>query len=230
MDENGKCVGGEALLRWKHPFYGFIYPPLIIYLAKESGLLEDMEKFIIDSAVSSIVEISRQCGPNFKLSINLTAKSLLWDVDKYIDETLKKYNVPASQLWIEITEQDVLAKSTMVLEKLNNLKAQGHVMMIDDFGMGHTSILYLQSSNFGVVKLDGSLVKDILTNTTNQQIVSSIVTLADRLHIKIIAEFVETVEQRDKLLELGCKWYQGYLYEKPVQLAEFIDFMEEHSL
>ena len=230
VDENGECVGGEALLRWKHPFYGFIYPPLIIYLAKESGLLEDMEKFIIDSAVSSIVEISRQCGPNFKLSINLTAKSLLWDVDKYIDETLKKYNVPASQLWIEITEQDVLAKSTMVLEKLNNLKAQGHVMMIDDFGMGHTSILYLQSSNFGVVKLDGSLVKDILTNTTNQQIVSSIVTLADRLHIKIIAEFVETVEQRDKLLELGCKWYQGYLYEKPVPLAEFIDFMEEHSL
>ncbi|MBU5232361.1 EAL domain-containing protein, partial [Agathobacter rectalis] len=117
-----------------------------------------------------------------------------------------------------------------VLEKLNNLKAQGHVMMIDDFGMGHTSILYLQSSNFGVVKLDGSLVKDILTNTTNQQIVSSIVTLADRLHIKIIAEFVETAEQRDKLLELGCKWYQGYLYEKPVPLAEFIDFMEKHSL
>lgn len=230
VNEKGRCIGGEALLRWKHPVYGLIYPPLIIYLAKASDLLEDMEKLIIDMTVFSIAEVSKECGPDFKISMNLTAKSFLWDVDKYIDKTLKKYNVKPSQLWLEITEQDVLSKATMVIEKMNHLKAQGHVMMIDDFGMGHTSILYLQSGDFGVVKLDGSLVKDILTNATNQQIVSSIVTLADRLHIKIIAEFVETVEQRDKLLELGCKWYQGYLYEKPVPLAEFIDFMEEHSL
>ena len=68
--------------------------------------------------------------------MNLTAKSLLWDVDKYIDKILKKYNVKPSQLWLEITEQDVLSKATMVIEKMNHLKAQGHVMMIDDFGMG----------------------------------------------------------------------------------------------
>lgn len=102
-------------------------------------------------------------------------------------------------------------------------------MMIDDFGMGHTSILYLQSSSFGVVKLDGSLVRDIETNTTNQNIVSSIVTLARKLDIEVIAEFVETSQQRDKLLELGCNWYQGYLYEKPVALNRFMDFMEEHN-
>ena len=101
-------------------------------------------------------------------------------------------------------------------------------MMIDDFGMGHTSILYLQSSSFGVVKLDGSLVKDVLDNTTNQQIISSIVTLAEKLNIKIIAEYVEEEKQRDKLLELGCKWYQGYLYDRPVPLEEFIEFMKAH--
>lgn len=103
-------------------------------------------------------------------------------------------------------------------------------MMIDDFGMGHTSILYLQSSSFGVIKLDGSLVKNILDNTTDQQIVSSIVTLADKLGIQIIAEYVENEEQRDKLFELGCKFYQGYLYEKPVPLDEFINYMGNHSL
>ena len=188
-----------------------------------------MEKLIIDMTVSSIAEVSKECGPDFKISMNLTAKSLLWDVDKYIDKTLKKYNVKPSQLWLEITEQDVLSKATMVIEKMNHLKAQGHVMMIDDFGMGHTSILYLQSSNFGVVKLDGSLVRDIETNTTNQKIVSSIVTLARKLDIEVIAEFVETGKQRDKLFELGCNWYQGYLYEKPVALNRFIDFMEEHN-
>lgn len=229
VNEKGRCIGGEALLRWKHPVYGLIYPPLIIYLAKASDLLEDMEKLIIDMTVSSIAEVSKKCGPDFKISMNLTAKSLLWDVDKYIDKTLKKYNVKPSQLWLEITEQDVLSKAPMVIEKMNHLKAQGHVMMIDDFGMGHTSILYLQSSSFGVVKLDGSLVRDIETNTTNQNIVSSIVTLARKLDIEVIAEFVETSQQRDKLLELGCNWYQGYLYEKPVALNRFMDFMEEHN-
>lgn len=229
VNEKGRCIGGEALLRWKHPVYGLIYPPLIIYLAKASDLLEDMEKLIIDMTVSSIAEVSKKCGPDFKISMNLTAKSLLWDVDKYIDKTLKKYNVKPSQLWLEITEQDVLSKATMVIEKMNHLKAQGHVMVIDDFGMGHTSILYLQSSSFGVVKLDGSLVRDIETNTTNQNIVSSIVTLARKLDIEVIAEFVETSQQRDKLLELGCNWYQGYLYEKPVALNSFMNFMEEHN-
>ena len=80
-----------------------------------------------------------------------------------------------------------------------------------------------------MVKLDGSLVRDIETNTTNQNIVSSIVTLARKLDIEVIAEFVETSQQRDKLLELGCNWYQGYLYEKPVALNSFMDFMEEHN-
>lgn len=230
VDDKGICIGGEALLRWKHPFYGMIYPPLIVYLAKESDLLEELEKLIIDQTVSAIADINRKCGPDFKISMNLTAKSLLWDVEKYIDKAMKEKNVPASQLWLEITEQDVLTKSSTVIEKLNYLKSQGHVMMIDDFGMGHTSILYLQSSSFGVIKLDGSLVKNILDNTTDQQIVSSIVTLADKLGIQIIAEYVENEEQRDKLLELGCKFYQGYLYEKPVPLDEFINYMGNHSL
>ena len=229
VDDTGTCIGGEALLRWNHPVYGFIYPPLIIYLAKEGGLLEDLEKLIIEQTVSSIAAIQKECGPQFKISMNLTAKSLLWDVEKYIDQMLEKYNVAASQLWIEITEQDVLSKAGIVINKLNYLKSKGHVMMIDDFGMGHTSILYLQSSNFGVVKLDGSLVRDILDNQTNQQIVSSIVALANKLDIRIIAEFVENERQRDKLLELGCKWYQGYLYEKPVPLDEFTEFMKEHN-
>ena len=94
--------------------------------------------------------------------------------------------------------------------------------------MGHTSILYLQSSQFGIVKLDGSLVKDVLENTTNQEIISSIVSLAEKLNIGIIAEYVETEKQRDKLHELGCKWYQGYLYDRPLPLQEFIKFLKGH--
>ena len=229
VDDKGVCIGAEALLRWNHPLYGFIYPPLIIYLAKEGNLLERLEKRIISKTISSIATVQKECGNDFKISMNLTAKSLLWNIEEYIDKTLKEYNVEPSKLWIEITEQDVLSKAAIVVNKLERLKAKGHVMMIDDFGMGHTSILYLQSSSFGVVKLDGSLVKDVLDNTTNQQIISSIVALAEKLNIKIIAEYVEEEKQRDKLLELGCKWYQGYLYDRPVPLEDFIEFMKAHS-
>lgn len=229
VDNNGICIGAEALLRWNHPLYGFIYPPLIIYLAKEGGLLEDMERKIIEMSVSAINDIRHECQSEFKISINLTAKSLLWDIEDYIDEKLEEYKVDPSYLWIEITEQDVLSKAALVINKLERLKEKGHVMMIDDFGMGHTSILYLQSSNFGVVKLDGSLVRDILHNPTNQQIVSSIVKLSESLGVKIIAEYVEDEAQRDKLLELGCKLYQGYLYNKPIPLNEFIEYIKKYG-
>ncbi len=229
VDINGTCIGGEALLRWQHPLYGFIFPPLIIYLAKEGGMLETLERMILDKTISAIAETKKQCGENLKISVNLTAKSLLWNIEEYIDEKLKEYDVKPSQLWIEITEQDVLSKTTTVINKIENMKEKGHVMMIDDFGMGHTSILYLQSSQFGVVKLDGSLVRDITENTTNQEIVSSIVSLADKLGVKTIAEFVEDEEQRDKLHELGCNWYQGYLYDRPLELNNFIEFMKNHQ-
>lgn len=229
VDSDGKCIGAEALLRWEHPLYGFIYPPLIIYLAKEGGLLESLEKRIITKTVSAIADVDKECGPDFKISMNLTAKSLLWNIEDYIDSTLKTYNVSPSQLWIEITEQDVLSKAAIVIKKLEHLKAKGHIMMIDDFGMGHTSILYLQSSHFGVVKLDGALVKELLDSPTNQQIISSIVSLANSLGINVIAEYVEEEKQRDKLLELGCKWYQGYLYDRPIPLENFIKFMKEHQ-
>lgn len=229
VDSDGVCIGAEALLRWKHPLYGFIYPPLIMYLAKEGGMLENLEKRIIDNAAAAAAEVKKAIGDDFKISINLTAKSLLWEVEEYIDEQLKKNGVLPSQFWIEITEQDVLSKASKVMDKLEKLKAKGHVLMIDDFGMGHTSILYLQSSQFGVVKIDGSLVKNVLENKTNQQIISSIVSLADNLDVKTIAEFVETQEQRDKLYELGCKWYQGYLYMKAVPLEEFITYIKANG-
>ena len=121
-----------------------------------------------------------------------------------------------------MTEQDMLSNTDNVIKKLEHLKHVGHTLLIDDFGMGHTSLVYLQSNYFDVVKLDGSLVKNLLENSTDQKIVSSVIDLGKKLGVKVIAEFVETEEQRDKLKELGCFWYQGYLYSKPIELDEFI--------
>lgn len=229
MDDTGKCLGSEALLRWIHPLYGFIYPPLIIHLAKEGGILQQLEQYIFDIAGAAIKKTSQEYDGDFKISINITGKSLLWDIETCIDSCLRKYDIPAEYMWLEITEQDVISNADFVTEKLKRLNNLGHTLLIDDFGMGHTSLIYLQSNYFGVVKLDGSLVKNILENETNQKIVSSIVELGKELNIKVIAEYVETEKQRDLLKALGCHWYQGYLYSKPIPLDDFIQCMKEHN-
>lgn len=229
MDDTGKCLGAEALLRWIHPLYGFIYPPLIIHLAKEGGILQQLEEYIFDIAGRAIKKTSQEYDGDFKISINITGKSLLWDIETCIDSCLRKYDIPAEYMWLEITEQDVISNADFVTEKLKRLNNLGHTLLIDDFGMGHTSLIYLQSNYFGVVKLDGSLVKNILENETNQKIISSIVELGKELNIKVIAEYVETTEQRDLLQALGCHWYQGYLYSKPIPLDDFIQCMKEHN-
>lgn len=229
VDANGKYIGAEALMRWQHPEYGFIYPPLIIYLAKEGGILPELESMLFDRSISAIKQISEKCGNEFKISVNITAHSLNWEIEEYIEQKLKEYQVPATQLWLEITEQDMLMNSDMVVEKVNHLKAAGHKLLIDDFGMGHTSLIYLQSEHFDVVKLDGSLVREIIEKTTNQKIVSSVIELAKKLNVKVIAEYVETEAQCQLLKELGCDWYQGYLFGKPMPLEEFIENMNKNS-
>lgn len=229
MDGLGKCIGAEALIRWQHPDYGFIYPPLIIYLAKEGKLLPKLEQKIFDMVSAAIQKTQEAYHGDFKISVNITAKSLAWDMEAYLEECNEKYHIPADKMWIEMTEQDMLFNTEAVIEKLEHLKAKGYTLLIDDFGMGHTSLIYLQSNYFDVVKLDGSLVRNILESSTNQKIVASVVELGDKLGVKVIAEYVETEGQRDKLKELGCFWYQGYLYSKPVTLDEFIQWLEKYN-
>ena len=225
FDADGRCIGAEALLRWNHSLYGWIYPPLIIYLAKEGGVLQQLEEKIIDMVARSISRTAGRYDGDFKISFNITGKSLLWDIESCIDNALKKYSIPAERMWIEITEQDVISKSDEVVGTLRRLKAKGHTLLIDDFGMGHTSLLYLQSGFFGVVKLDGSLVQNIVHNETNRNIVDSIVALGNKLGIKVIAEFVENQEEVEVLHSLGCSWYQGYLYSKPVSFEQFVSYL-----
>lgn len=225
VSADGRCVGAEALLRWNHPAYGMIYPPLIIYLAEEGKILPELEDYIIEEVAKGIAKIQKAYDGPFKVSVNLTAHSLLWDVDQCIDRYLNEYQISAERLWIEITEQDILLQTEAVTSKLNILKKAGHMLLIDDFGMGHTSLLYLQSNFFDIVKLDGSLTRKLVENPTNQKIIASIAELGHELKVGLIAEYVEDEEQRSLLEKLGCTCYQGYLYSKPIPLEEFIEYI-----
>ena len=224
------CIGVEALIRWRHPELGFIYPPLIIQLAKEKKVLHKLEEYIIDEAAGVLARLKPLTPEEFKVSVNITNESLAWeDLENHIAEAVEKYKIPSKYLCLEITEQDALSSSVDVTDKIRNLKARGHRFLIDDFGMGHTSLMYLQTNYFDVVKLDGSLTRDVLTNERNSDIIGSIVYLGRSLHFKIIAEYVETEEQKEKLKELGCDAFQGYLYSKPLEFAELIEWLKQYK-
>ena len=228
VDCNDVCVGVEALIRWNHPELGFIYPPLIIELAKEKNVLHELEQFLFDEAASTISKLEKYAAdsPGFKISVNITNESLEWDgIEKCIEDVVAKYHIPNKRFCLEITEQDALSTSIDIADKIKNIKAKGHKFLIDDFGMGHTSLVYLQTNYFDVVKLDGSLTRDILDNERNSDIIASIAYLGKSLHFKIIAEYVEDEKQRDKLKELGCDTFQGYLYSKPLLFDELTQWL-----
>lgn len=229
VDVNGKCIGAETLIRWNHPIAGFIYPPLIIALAKEGNMLHDIETYLFDESAHAVEEIGRHIHTEFKISLNITNESLSWEgFEKCLDEKVKKYNIPPKRLWLEITEQDALVTSDKMMDKIQRLKEAGHKFLIDDFGMGHTSLMYLQTNLFDVVKLDGALTRDVMENIRNEDIIAAITELGKTLHFETIAEYVETEPQRDKLQKLGCNGFQGYLYSKPIPLVELIEWMKEH--
>lgn len=230
IDIQERCFGVEALLRWNYPDVGFIYPPLIIELAKERGLLEDLEQFVIQTACRDLKQLNTDFSQNLKISINITGFSLKNpNLIPMLEQAVDKYEVSRQNLWIEITEQDAISSSEEVTKRLEQLNKLGYHLLIDDFGMGHTSLTYLKSSYFNVVKLDGSLTKEY-RNERYQEIISSITRLSHNLNFDVIAEYVETEEQRDKLLELGCTGLQGYLYSKAIPLNNLKDWLKEMAL
>ena len=223
FDNTGRCVGAEALLRWMHERYGQLYPPLVIHLAKESGDLYDLETLIIEKAVRDAKSLREAYGDDFKLSVNATV-STLYDkrFASFLQELAGRYMLRAGNICIEITEETELITSEDTGALIRKIRTFGYTFALDDFSMGHTSLQYLQHNPFDLVKLDGNLVRSLLTNDRTKEIISSIVYLSKSLNFKVLAEFVETKEQRDALEEVGCLLYQGYLFSPAVDREELI--------
>jgi len=215
---NGEYAGAEALIRWKHESAGYIYPPLVIALAKEGGFLNVIEHFIFDSAASTIHMLEEDGKLCPKISVNITGTSMAYTgFEEMIDSVVSKYGIQRSNLCIEITEQESIAS----IKALSSIREKGHVLYIDDFGMGHTSIYYLESGIFEVVKLDGFIISRILTDDNAHEIVRSVIKLSHKLNMKVYAEYVETTDQKEELKKMGCDVFQGGLYSKALPKEEF---------
>ena len=217
FDNTGHCIGAESLLRWNHKSYGIIYPPLVVHLAKESGNLYMLETYIIEKSISDSASFREYFGDKFKLSVNVTVTTL-YD-KKFVEfmQTLaERYHLKQGNICIEITEETELVTTEETGELIRKIRSFGYTFALDDFSMGHTSLQYLQHNQFDLVKLDGNLVKSLLDNDRTKEIINSIVYLSKSLDFKVLAEFVETTEQKEALERIGCLLYQGYLYSPAV--------------
>ncbi len=223
FDNNGKCIGAEALLRWNHKRFGIVYPPLAVHLSKESGDLFALDTYIIERAVRDSESFRNCFGEKFKLSVNVTVSTLFDErFVPFIQSVADKYRLKTGNICIEITEETELVTTEETGELMKKIKSFGYTFALDDFSMGHTSLQYLQHNQFDIVKLDGNLVKSLLGNERTKEIISSIVYLSRSLDFKVLAEFVETEEQRKALEQIGCNLYQGYLFSPAIDREEMV--------
>ena len=226
ISSQGELHGMEALLRWNHPVTGYIAPPVLIRLAHESGILNELGYSLLDRACLDAQVIQNSVSNNICLSINISPKQL--QDPGFFDKTLeivRQYPLERIHIVLEIMERAAMELSAELKKKMEYMKEQGLEFSLDDFGMGHNSLVQLQEGCFNEVKIDGNLVSQLPNNKSTREIISGIVQMSQNLNCRTIAEFVETEEQRDMLLSLGCVIYQGYYYSKALPPEEFLEYI-----
>lgn len=206
----------EALIRWNHPVWGIVPPDEFIPLAEESGLITSIGEWVLRTVCKN-VRIWHNAGYFIQASVNLSLVQFLQiDLVDMISSILKENELDPKWLNIEITESTMMEQEEKVLGKINKLRGLGIQISLDDFGTGYASFKSLRDIKPDILKIDRSLLKDIPSDKDSAEIVTSIIQLAHRLSIKVVAEGVETTEQREFVSHLQCDWIQGYLFSRPV--------------
>jgi diguanylate cyclase (GGDEF)-like protein len=224
----GQVHKAEALVRWKHPQRGFVSPVEFIPIAEQVGLIRTIGNRVFQRAVQTAREWNRTCpgGALRNISINRSPREFLGHdgADDWIAH-LNTQGVSADMLSLEITEGLLLNDRPKVLAQLRQLRAMGMTVALDDFGTGFSSLSYLKKFDIDYIKIDRSFVRDIVDDPADRAIVESIIAMARRLGIKLIAEGVETEGQAALLAAAHCDFAQGYLYARPMPEREFLDFV-----
>lgn len=217
--KDGKIIGVEALIRWRNDRLGIVSPDKFIPIAEESEVILEIDKWVI-SEVCKVSRILQDEGyNNVTISANVSAKHFVNDdiVDLVLD-CIDKNNVDPKLLKIEITESSLIKNVSTVKQILARFKEIGIRTSMDDFGKGYSSLNILTSLTIDEVKIDMELIKNILYNNKKKKIVNLIVELAHDLNLSVVAEGIETEEEKLFLEKMGCDYFQGYYFSKPIGL------------
>jgi EAL domain-containing protein (putative c-di-GMP-specific phosphodiesterase class I) len=226
----GRIFGVEALIRWRHPEHGTVPPMRFIGLAEESGLIVGLGEWVVRTACRQ-ASVWRAAGLDaLTVSVNVSARQ--FEEKRLVERiagALRDTGLPPSSLELEVTESLLMRDLHQAVERMRELKEMGVSLSIDDFGTGYSSLSALKSFPISTLKIDKSFVRDIAVSADDQAIALAVISLGHRLQLRVIAEGVETVEQRDFLRANDCDEMQGYLFSPPVPAERITEMLRAQA-
>ncbi len=223
VDHLGYPLGAEALIRWQHPERGLVSPLQFIQLAEETGLILPIGQWVLEAACAQL-KIWEQSAHSSALTISINVSAKQFRQEGFVNQVqtaVNRYAINPKLLKLELTESILLESIEATITIMNDLKKTGIRFSLDDFGTGYSSLQYLKRLPLSQLKIDQSFVRDIVSDTNDKVIVRTIIAMAQSMELEVIAEGVETIEQRQLLQNTGCMKFQGYLFGKPVSIEEF---------
>ncbi|MCL5050520.1 MAG: GGDEF domain-containing protein [Firmicutes bacterium] len=227
MDSLGVVVGCEALVRWQHPYRGLLSPSEFIEFAEETKLIVGIGRCVLETACNAIHELA-SLGFNYPVSVNISAEQMY--EQNFVTDVialLRAKQIPPERLCIELTESSMIKDTNAVTACMHDLRAAGVSFSLDDFGTGYSSLAYLKSLPIQEIKLDLRFVRDMLRNSQDAAIAKLVFALARELEMDVIAEGVETQEQYEFLRDMGCKYFQGYLFSPALPFEQLVQFNQQ---
>ena len=223
INRDGRTVGAEVLLRWPHPERGMVSPGEFIPLAEDSGLILPLGNWVLETACTQLALWSKNpLTQDLTLAVNVSARQFKQpDFVEYVLDLITYTGVNPKRLKLELTESLLVNDIEETTLKMTTLKANGVGFSLDDFGTGYSSLSYLKRLPLDQLKIDQSFVRDLMTDPNDAAIALAVITLGHALGLTVIAEGVETQDQRDHLHNQGCDAYQGYLLGRPMPVQDF---------
>ncbi len=232
VNESGRMVGVEALLRWQHPEMGLIPPTQFIHILEEMGLIMEVGAWVIEQACRQMKTWSgdERFGNIRHMSVNVSPRQFMQpDFVHQVAVCIDDSGVDPAALTLELTEGIVVSNIESTIEKMHALKALGVELAIDDFGTGYSSLAYLKRMPLDILKIDKAFVIDLLVDTEDAAIVQTIIAMSEHLSLDVIAEGVETAEQLRFLHNKGCTLYQGEYFSDPLTLEQLSAYVDDSA-
>jgi len=218
ISDVNSVIGAEALVRWNDPKSGAIPPSVFIPIAEETGLIIPLGQWVLEAACAQIARWENDpIMSHLVIAVNVSVRQ--FHQDDFVEQvklTLARTGARADKLKLELTESILISNAADLQDKMNTLKALGVSFALDDFGTGYSALAYLKLLPLDQLKIDRSFVRDILIDPNDYAIAKMVVALAESMGLSVIAEGVETEEQRHVLAGIGCHSYQGYLFSGPI--------------
>ncbi len=225
---SGRTTKLEALVRWQHPQHGMLSPDRFIGIAEANGFITELDGWVLRRACHDVARLQARGHPPLIVTVNCSALNLAHEqLPDEVDQALRQSGLQPQMLELEVTENALMSNINRAISLLQEIRQLGVSLAIDDFGTGYSSLAYLKRLPINTVKIDRSFIQDLAATEEDRQIIQAILAMAHALRLQVVAEGVETQEQVSFLRDQGCDFMQGFLFCRPLPMAQLESFLAE---